>query len=107
VLSVSGRQERQLCSVTYTSTGDWPNGCSGWQAVGWQTRICHQAEYNQAFPHTASKKPPSERPQHFETCRMNEKADYVIQLKVGAGGIATVGQLRQIGWAVLGGTSKC
>jgi len=81
-----------LCSVTYTSTGDCPNGSSG-----------SQAEYSQLFSHPASKKPPSERPQHFETCRVNEKADYVIELKVGAGGIAAVGQLQQIGWAVLGG----
>jgi len=43
-------------------------------------------------PYTASTNPPSERPPHFETCRMNEVAGHVIELKVGAGGTAAVGQ---------------
>jgi hypothetical protein len=38
----------------------------------------------QLLPYTASTKPPSGRPLHFETCRMNEVAGDVIELKVGA-----------------------
>ena len=44
-----------------------------------------QQSQPQRLPHTLSTNPPSERTLDFETCRMNEEAGYVIEIKVGAG----------------------